>query len=113
MAQRIQVLLVCDVHDDDTVGTETVAFSLDGSRYEIDVCDQHAAQLREAFAPYVAAARRSSGRSGGGRRGRRGRSTPGGFDPAAVRAWAKENGVQVSERGRISAEVLEQYAARK
>ncbi len=112
MAQRVQILLVCDLHGDDTPGTETVSFALEGASYEIDVCDEHGAKLREAFAPFVAAARRP-GRSGGGRRGRRGRGTPGGFDPSAVRSWAKANGVTVSERGRISAEVLEQYNARK
>jgi hypothetical protein len=110
MAQRVQILLVCDLHDDDTAGTETVTFGLDGSKYEIDLCDQHAGQLRDALAAYVAAGRRSQ-RSGGGRRGRRGRSSSGGVDPAAVREWAKAHGVKVSERGRISAEVMEQYAA--
>ena len=45
MAQRVQVLLVCDLHDDDTEGTETIRFSLDGAAYEIDLCASHAAQL--------------------------------------------------------------------
>jgi hypothetical protein len=111
VAQRVQILLVCDVHGDDTEGAETINFSLDGTAYEIDVCEAHAAKLRDAFAPYVAAARRVQ--RGGGRRGRSGGRSGGGFDPAAVRAWAKSNGIKVSERGRISAEVLEQYSARK
>jgi len=110
MAQRVQILLVCDLHDDDTAGTETVTFTVDGSSYEIDVCDAHSKQLHEAFAPFVAAGRRASRGGGSGRRGRRG---SGGFDPAAVRAWAKDNGVKVSERGRISADVLEKYNASK
>ena len=68
MAQRVQVLLVCDVHDDDTTpGTETISFSLDGTSYEIDVCDEHAEELRDAVAPYVGAGRRV----GGARAGRR------------------------------------------
>src|SRR4051794_17591558 len=69
MAQRVQVLLVCDLHEGDEEGTETIAFSLDGAAYEIDVCDAHAAELRDAFAPYVGQARRA-GRSApaGGRR---------------------------------------------
>ncbi|HTR69243.1 MAG TPA: Lsr2 family protein [Mycobacteriales bacterium] len=108
MAQRVQILLVCDLHDDDTAGTETVSFTVDGSSYEIDVCDSHASEMREAFAPYVAAARRSS-RGSAGRRRRRGRAA--GADPGEVRAWARANNVKVSERGRISAEVLDQYAA--
>jgi hypothetical protein len=112
MVQRVQILLVCDVHGDDTEGTETINFALDGSSYEIDVCDRHAGELRDAFAQYVAAGRRTNRGSGGGRRRRGGRSS-GGFDPAAVRVWAKTNGVKVSERGRISAEVLEKYSAAK
>ena len=110
MAQRIQVLLVCDVHGDDTEGTETLNFSVEGSSYEIDVCDQHAAEFRDSFARYVAAGRRAHRGSSDGRRRRGGRST-GEFDPAAVRAWAKSTGVKVSERGRISADVVEQFRA--
>jgi hypothetical protein len=112
MAQRVQILLVCDLHDDDTAGTDTVTFTIDGASYEIDVCEAHGNQLHEAFAPFVAAGRRS-GRGGPGRRSRRGRVNSGGFDPAAVRAWAKDSGVAVSERGRISADVLEKYNASK
>lgn len=114
MAQRFQVLLVCDLHDDETAGTETVTFAVDGTTYEIDTCEAHGVKLREAFAPYVAAGRRASrsGAAASGRR-RRGSRAPGGIDPAAVRAWARSNNVKVSERGRISAEVLEQYAAKK
>jgi hypothetical protein len=113
MAQRVQILLVCDLHDDDTAGTETVTFAVDGASYEIDVCEAHGNQLHEAFAPFVAAGRRSSRGGGSARRSRRGRGGSGGFDPAAVRAWAKDNGVAVSERGRISADVLEKYNAAK
>jgi Lsr2 len=115
MAQRFQVLLVCDLHGDETPGTETVIFAVDGTTYEIDVCDEHAAKLRESFAPYVATGRRA-GRGGAGSSGRRrrgGHRASSGVDPAAVRAWARSNNVKVSERGRISADVLESYAAAK
>jgi Lsr2 len=110
MAQIFQVLLVCDLHGDQTPGTETVSFAVDGSAYEIDVCDSHAAELKDAFSPYVAAGRRA-GRGGGRRRAVR--RPAGGVDPAAVRSWARANNVKVSERGRISAEVLDAYAAKK
>jgi hypothetical protein len=114
MAQRFQVLLDCDVHGDQTPGTETVLFGLDGTAYEIDVCDAHAAELRAAYSTYVALGRRAGrGASAPAGRRRRGAARPaGGVDPAAVRAWARANGVKVSERGRISADVLEHYAAR-
>jgi hypothetical protein len=112
MAQRFQVLLVCDLHGDETPGVETITFSTDGTAYEIDVCAQHAAKLRESFAPYVAAGRRA-GRSGGSARRRRTQRSNGGVDPAAVRAWARSHNIKVSERGRISAELLDRYAAAK
>jgi hypothetical protein len=107
MAQRVQVLLVCDLHDDDTEGTETIRFALDGASYEIDVCERHAAELRDSFARYVGAARRAGRAVVAGRR----RQVSTGVDPAAVRAWAKSNGIKVSERGRVSAEVIEQFTA--
>jgi hypothetical protein len=113
MAQVFQVLLVCDLHDDQTPGTETINFAVDGVTYEIDACDAHAAKLRDAFSPFVAVGRRAS-RSGAGGSGRRrrgaGRSASG-IDPAAIRTWARANNVAVSERGRISADVVEQYNA--
>jgi hypothetical protein len=112
MAQRVQVILVCDLHDDETPGTETVTFAVDGSSYEIDVCEQHGAEMRDGFARYVGVARRASSRgrpsgSGGGRR--RGRSGSG--EAAAIREWARGQGLAVPERGRIPAELAEKYAA--
>ena len=110
MAQRVQVILVCDLHEDETPGTETVTFALDGSSYEIDVCEPHGKELRDAFAPFVGAARRGSGRSssrGGGRRRRRG----GSGEAAQIREWARSQGLSVPERGRVPAELAEKYAA--
>jgi hypothetical protein len=112
MAQRVQVLLVCDLHEGDVEGTETVAFGLDGSAYEIDVCAQHGAALRDAFAPFVGAARRAGRSAAPARRGGRGRSGGGERNNIAeIRDWARKNGHQVSERGRIAAPVLQAYDA--
>jgi hypothetical protein len=113
MAQRFQVLLVCDIHGDDTPGVETITFSAEGTAYEIDVCAQHAAKLRESFAPYVAAGRRAGRGAGSSSRRRRTQRSNGGVDPAAVRAWARSHNIKVSERGRISADLLDRYAAAK
>jgi hypothetical protein len=112
MAQRVQVILVCDLHDGDVEGTETISFGLDGSSYEIDVCGAHATELRDAYAPFVGAARRA-GRAGGGgsRRSRGGRSGGGDNKVAQIREWARSNGHQVSERGRISATIKAAYDA--
>ena len=106
MAQRVQVVLEDDL--DGGKADETVSFALDGTSYEIDLSKKNAAKLRDALAQYVGAGRRVSGRrSGGGRaRGGRGRS---GSDSADIRAWAKDNGYEVSERGRISAEIRAAY----
>ena len=112
MAQKVQVMLVCDLHDGEVEGSETIAFALDGSSYEIDVCDAHAAELRDAYAPYVGAARRA-GRSGAPQR-RAARSAGRSADKgnvAEIREWARKNGHQVSERGRIAAGVLQAYEA--
>jgi Lsr2 len=112
MAQRLQVLLVCDLDESETPGVETIGFAVDGSGYEIDVCARHAAELRDAFAPYVAAGRRA-GRGAGGPRRRRGQRSASGVDPAEVRTWAREHNVTVSDRGRISADLLARYTAAK
>lgn len=101
MAQKVQVVLVDDV--DGGSADETVTFGIDGSTYEIDLSTAHAAQLREAMAPWVGVARKLSSRSSSRSRGA--------SDTAKVREWAKANGYDVSERGRISATVRAAYTA--
>ncbi|MDQ1681913.1 MAG: hypothetical protein QOG52_1319 [Frankiaceae bacterium] len=116
MAQRVQVLLVCDVHEDDTPGSQTVTFALDGASYEIDLCNQHVAELHESFGKFIASARRTSaarGRAnarnagGGQTSGRRGGSDR--QRTQDIRQWARTNGLNVNERGRIPAEIVAQY----
>lgn len=111
MAQKVQVILIDDL--DGGAATETVTFGLDGVTYEIDLTEQNATKLRDSLAGWVANARRVSGRStssrGGARTGTSGRSSRGNNDTAAVREWAKAQGMTVSERGRISAQVREAY----
>ncbi len=114
MAQRIQTLSTDDL-DPELEASQTIAFAVDGTSYEIDLSDEHADQLREAFEPYVAAARKVGGRAGarGASRpsGRASASSRGGdaVDPGAVRAWAKERGISVSERGRVKGSVVAQF----
>jgi len=104
MAQRVEYKLVDDV--DGTTAVETVSFSLDGVSYEIDLTASNAKKLRNDFAGWVGHARRSGGRKGARKAGaaaqRRG-------DLSAVRQWARKNGHQVSDRGRISADILAAY----
>ena len=108
MAQKVQVVLIDDLDGGDA--TETVTFGLDGATYEIDLSEQNARQLRDALAPWVGNARRVSGGRSARPTARRGGGSPS-SDTTAIRSWAKENGFKVSERGRISTEVQEAYAA--
>ena len=118
MARRETVVYSCDLHDGDmTDGVETVSFGLDGQAYEVDACEQHRAELHDAFAPYVGAARKAGG--GAARRGSRGSSRSSGSSSSGsdreevqrIREWARANGHKVSERGRLSSSVLEAYRA--
>ncbi len=95
-------------HLDDTDGTaadETVRFGLDGASYEIDLTADHAEQLRSALARFVAGAR-PEGRL---TRGVVPRRVEIDVDPAAVRAWARGQGIELSARGRIPAEVVARF----
>ena len=111
MAQRVNVILVDDIDGDDAA--ETVTFGLDGVDYEIDLNEKNAEALRDALGPFIDAGRRVAGRkSSRGRRGQRvaaGGST--GPSASEIRQWARENGWDVPERGRVSAEVREAFAA--
>ena len=108
MAQKTVVTVVCDLpHDGEIEGTETVSFAFDGTSYEIDVCATHAKDLREKFGKYTEHARRVAG--GGGGRRRRSRSGPGRERSSEIRAWAKQRGHKVSERGRIPAAIIAEY----
>jgi Lsr2 len=106
MAQRVQVMLEDDL--DGSVAEETVMFGLDGASYEIDLSAKNAAKLRDTLAKYVSNARRTSGRGGGRRRGARG---AGASDSAKIREWARGQGYEVSDRGRVSADIRAAYNA--
>ncbi len=104
MAQKVHIVLVDDL--DESEAEETVSFGLDGKEYAIDLNQKNASSLRDALAPFVAHARPVSGR--GKRSAAR---TSSGVAPAEIRAWARENGFDVPDRGRVSAEVREAYSA--
>jgi hypothetical protein len=106
MARKVQVLLEDDI--DGTPGAETVVFSLDGKAYEIDLSENNAEKLREAFAPWIGAGRRVSTPAATETRRRPARRSE---DTADIRRWAAENGIPVSTRGRISADLRARYEA--
>lgn len=105
MAQRVEVVLIDDV--DGGHADETVSFALDGVSYEIDLSDKNAKKLRDALASWTGKARRSG--SGRGRRRSSGAAPQKRTDLGSVREWARANGYQVSDRGRISAEIQAAY----
>jgi hypothetical protein len=107
MAQKVQVLLLCDLEDGNTEAEETIQFGVGNTSYEIDVCARHAQEIRDRLEPFVAHARKA-GTVAAGRR-RRDRSASNREQSADIRSWAKDRGIQVSERGRIPASVVKEY----
>jgi Lsr2 len=108
VAQKIQTVFIDDLDGSEAEGT--VRFGLDGAEYEIDLNAEHALALRDALSRYVQAARRAGG---GARRparsGRRARAD--GVDSTEVREWAKAQGIDVKDRGRVPAELVVKFKA--
>ena len=107
MAQKIQTLFIDDLDGSEAEGT--VRFGLDGTEYEIDLNAEHAQALRDALARYVRAARRARGGARPGRGGRR--AARGGLNSTEVREWAKAQGIEVKDRGRVPAELMVKFKA--
>jgi hypothetical protein len=106
MVTKMSVIIRDDL--DGSGNAEPVSFGLDGMSYEVDLSAKNRARFEKALAPFIEAGRRLPTRAGGRRPSRA--SGPS-VDNAAIRAWAKTAGLQVSERGRISADVIRQYEA--
>ncbi|TCP56720.1 Lsr2 protein [Tamaricihabitans halophyticus] len=112
MAQKVTVSLVDDL--DGSEAEETVEFGLDGATYQIDLSSDNADQLRETLAEYIEHARRSGGRKRPSGRpvAKAGAPRSASVDREqnqAIREWARKQGMNVSDRGRIPAEVLDAY----
>ena len=110
MAQITEVRLVDDL--DGGEAAESVAFSIDGKFYEIDLSEKNASALRDAFAPFVGSARRAGGVPAVTRSKASARSGRPREQTAAIREWANANGHEVSARGRIPSAVLAAYENR-
>jgi len=106
MAQQIQTLFIDDIDGGPAEGT--VRFGLDGTDYEIDLSTAHSEELHTVLAGYVTHARKVAGTARHGPRGRRGADV---LDTRKVREWAKEQGIDIKERGRVPAEVIAKYKA--
>jgi len=106
MAQKIQTLFIDDLDGSEADGT--VRFGLDGTDYEIDLNAEHAQELRDALARYVTAARRAG--SSARRPAHIGRKAPAnGLNTTEVREWAKTQGIDVKDRGRVPAELVVKF----
>lgn len=113
MAQKVLVEMVDDL--DGSTADESVQFGLDGVTYEIDLADKNAAELRDSLAQYIEHARRTGGRKRAGTTAARA-ATAAGTDREqnqAIRAWARKQGLEVSDRGRIPTNVIEAYQQQK
>jgi hypothetical protein len=108
MAQRTQVIFTDDIDGSEAAGT--VTFALNGVQYEIDLSRKNADKLAKAFEPYVSGGRKVSSRTTS-TRSSRGGSSPKKHDQSAVREWARGEGMKISDRGRIPADVLARYEA--
>jgi Lsr2 len=106
VAQKIQTLFIDDL--DGSAAEGTVRFGLDGTEYEIDLNAQHSNELRDVLARYVAAARRASGTARPPARGSR-RAPAGGPNTTKVREWARTQGIEVKDRGRVPADLMVKF----
>jgi hypothetical protein len=108
VAQKIQTLFIDDL--DGSAAEGTVRFGLDGTEYEIDLNAKHAQELRDALARYVGASRRAGGAARRSARGAR-RGSASGLNTTEVREWAKAQGIEVKDRGRVPAELVVKFKA--
>ena len=108
MAQKIQTLFIDDI--DGSAAEGTVRCALDGAEYEIDLNAKHAEALRKSLAKYIDAARRSSGTARRSARSGR-RASASGVNTTEVREWAKAQGYEVKDRGRVPAELVVKFRA--
>ncbi|HEU5426340.1 MAG TPA: Lsr2 family protein [Actinocrinis sp.] len=106
MAQKVEVTLVDDL--DGGKADETLVFGLDGTRYVIDLSDKNAKKLRDSLAKYIEAARRDRGGRASGR-GTARKVAQAGPNTSQVREWAKSQGFEVSERGRVSKDLIVKF----
>ena len=109
MARKVLVRLVDDLDGLPSEGVATVTFSLDGVSYQIDLNETNAGKLRDGLADFISAARRTGGRmKRGSAAGGRAASAN---DGPAIREWAREQGHELAERGRIPSHIVDAFHA--
>jgi hypothetical protein len=106
MVQKVQTILIDDL--DGNEAHSTVRFGFDGSEYEIDLSTAHADELRQKLDTFISAGRKLNGSS---RRSSTRRSTSAEPSPSEVREWAKSQGIEVKDRGRVPEELVVRFKA--
>lgn len=108
MAQKVQTVFIDDLDGSQADGT--VRFGLDGTHYEIDLNAVHADELRNLLRRYVTAGRKVAGVA---RRPTRneGRAAVNGLNTTEIREWARAQGMEIKERGRVPADVIAKFRA--
>jgi hypothetical protein len=111
VAQKITTLFIDDIDGGQAEGT--VRFALDGTDYEIDLNSKHSEELRSALGKYVTHARKVGGaaRRGGRVAGRASRGAGSALNTTEIRNWARENGFDIKDRGRVPADLVAKYQA--
>jgi nucleoid-associated protein Lsr2 len=104
MSQKIQTMFIDDI--DGAAAEGTVRFALDGTDYEIDLSSKHSDELHTALRKYVDHARKLGGTA---RRAPRGRRSSAAIDTPRIREWARENGYDIKDRGRVPANLVAKY----
>lgn len=110
MAQRVITTLVDDITGGDA--DETITFGLDGKTYEIDLNAKNSKKLRAALDDFIKAGRKTGGKTSGkttSSRTKTGKAGNNGHSTSDIRNWAKENGYNVNDRGRVPASIREAY----
>src|ERR1700691_5644857 len=111
MAQKVQTLFIDDIDGGEAEGT--VRFALDGTEYEIDLNAKHTEELRSALGQYVTHARKVGGaaRRARGAAGRGARGAGSTVNTTEIRNWAREQGYDIKDRGRMPADLVAKYQA--
>jgi hypothetical protein len=109
VAQKVSVTFACDYDAREIPNGEqlTRAFSFDGRDYEIDLCEKHSQKFDESLGRFADKARRATSRMSRPKR----RTAAHRQRSADIRSWAKRSGLEISERGRIPAQVIAKYEA--
>lgn len=102
-----KVIIADDI--DGTADASSYSFALNGEQFEIDLSEANFKKLQDALTPFMEAGAKVTSRlprSGGATK-----SASNKEELQAIRLWAKDNGYEVSDRGRVSQSIQDAYRA--